>query len=285
MKKTIWTNNRVFLFALILALIGALLLGTVLSLILKMGDRAETAVEREEKIGIYEDSGDLLTEEHGDDAENGLPTETNLPQTAETAEDAYAIVKHAAAALGCPALPEEYEVAYVEEREPVPGYIEPAHWVVSEALTGYGEEAETQPFRTSSVYKATVDPKTGRMGSFSCSDYVMQNVFTEWGTSDAADGEAILQEHMEYLDFAAEHIRVLYPSERNVRAKLKAVGLERGHLNVHVYVNTDADGIYMLDLMRKDGELLTVHYGCGPENWWDEADQTFTNYDAYGWWL
>ena len=35
----------------------------------------------------------------------------------------------------------------------------------------------------------------------------------------------------------------------------------------------------------KVGELLTVHYGCGPENWWDEADPTFTNYDANGWWL
>jgi len=286
MKKNVFfTNHRVFILALVLALVGAVLLGSVLSSLLRADRVTEMLVKRERKNGIYEDSDDWANQDNEIGAANDLLTESFLPQKAETAEEVYAIVKHAAAALGCPSLPEEYETAYVEERENILGEIEPAYWVVSEALSGYGAEAETQPYRTSVYYKAAVDPQTGRLIDISYLDYIMRFDFAEQGAATAADGEAVLQEHEEYLSAAAAHIRALYPSEHNVRAKLKSVGLERGHLSVHVYVNTDADGIHMLNLMRKDGALVTVYYACGPEQWWEEADPTFTNYDVNGWWL
>jgi len=239
--KRVFMKNKVFVLALVLALLGAVLLGTVFACAIQKEAAAATEIEREQAVEIVEDS------------KMPTPTPVQKPQPGdkmaipalqggvENAEQALAIAKHAAETLSGFAFTDDATTEYNAEKSDE-HYTMPAHWIVRDS-----EENMTMHVQ--------IDAETGRLNYFSCGARI-QNTLDGWGSATVEDGEAVVKDHAAVLAEAEARIRAFSPAETVQESWVSSVIRQEGYLYAYVMVTTDVT-TYNLDFIRNDGWELT----------------------------
>lgn len=241
MKKSL-AGNRVFVLAIVLAFIGAALLGTLFACALEKDALAETVVEREHMVEITENSMAMPTPSpkvtHAGET-TAVPVVEGAVADADTA---LAMANHAAETLMDMQFPKDAIVEYIPSKDDV-HFSTPAYWSVKD------------PAEEGGLY-AQFDAETGAMTYVTCGE-VFRNGLDGWGTATVEDGEAIIGDPSLVLAESEKRIAAFRPDQTVQETWLHMVHRQEGYLMPYVFVTTE-ETTYSLTFILINGiyELL-----------------------------
>ena len=230
-------KNRVFILAMVLALVGAALLGTGFACAVQKEAAAAVLVEREQTVEILENSEVMPTpppkEPQADDK-----TAVSIAQDAKIdADTALAMANHAAETLMDMQFPDDTIVEYIPSKDDV-HFSTPAYWSVKD------------PAEEGGLY-LQIDAATGNLLYMVGSPMIVGGL-DDWGTATVEDGEAILKDPSVVLMEAEKRSRAFRPEETVKESWLFSVTRQEGYIHAHTMVSTDA-ATYGLDFIQLDG--------------------------------
>jgi len=264
-------KNRVFILAMVLALVGAALLGTGFACAVQKEAAAAVLVEREQTVEILENSEGMPTPPPKE-PQAGDKTAVSTAQDAKIdADTALAMANHAAETLMDMQFPKDTIVEYIPAKEDADArFATPAYWSVKD------------PAEEGGLY-AQFDAETGAMTYVTCGE-VFRNGLDGWGTATVEDGEAIIDDPSLVLAESEKRIAAFRPDQTVQETWLHMVHRQEGYLMPYVFVTTE-ETTYSLTFILINGIYELLDCACFNEivEQHDGYTAVFYDNDADAW--